>query len=294
MDRIIYDCDNTFGVPERPVDDGLALLYLLGHPRAEILGVTTTYGNSTVDVTYDNTKRMLRELGRSDIPVLKGGASKERRHSEAAEFLADLAGRNEGRLRILATGALTNLFGAYKADPDFFGKIKEIVLMGGVTEPLFLNGVKLDELNFSCDPEASCCVLTKGGHISIATGNNCLPAYIRREDFERRLMGAANPIGRYICEQTRSWFDAKVKLYGLNGFYVWDGVAAACLLEKKLFARRAHRYTASVEDLRSGFIGRVGGVSQSAAQAANLPVIRDADVFRDALYMGWTSVRMCG
>ena len=29
---LILDCDNTMGVPGRDVDDGLALLYLLGSP----------------------------------------------------------------------------------------------------------------------------------------------------------------------------------------------------------------------------------------------------------------------
>lgn len=49
MDHIIFDCDNTFGVPECPIDDGLALLYLLGKPQAELLGITTAYGNGSVE-----------------------------------------------------------------------------------------------------------------------------------------------------------------------------------------------------------------------------------------------------
>ena len=47
MRKIIHDCDCTFGINGCDVDDGLALLYLLGDPEAEILGVTTTYGNNT-------------------------------------------------------------------------------------------------------------------------------------------------------------------------------------------------------------------------------------------------------
>ena len=35
---------------------------------------------------------------------------------------------------MLATGSLTNLGGAYEKDPHFFEKVKEIVLMGGITE----------------------------------------------------------------------------------------------------------------------------------------------------------------
>ena len=46
MRKIIHDCDCTFGINGCDVDDGLALLYLLGDGQAEVLGVTTTYGNN--------------------------------------------------------------------------------------------------------------------------------------------------------------------------------------------------------------------------------------------------------
>lgn len=37
MRKIIHDCDCTFGINGCDVDDGLALLYLLGDPEAEVL-----------------------------------------------------------------------------------------------------------------------------------------------------------------------------------------------------------------------------------------------------------------
>jgi purine nucleosidase len=76
--------------------------------------------------------------------------------------------------------------------------------MGGITAPLFVGGVKMDELNFSCDPEASRCVLTRGENVSILTGNNCLAAYMRRADYESRLTSAANsqqPVSTTRCER---------------------------------------------------------------------------------------------
>jgi inosine-uridine nucleoside N-ribohydrolase len=287
MDYIVFDCDNTFGMPECPVDDGLALLYLLGKPQARLAGVTTTYGNADVDAIYENTKKMLLDLGRSGIPVLKGGASKNSRKSEAAEFLAEQANQNPGTLRILATGALTNICAAYELDHEFFGKVKELVLMGGITAPLLLNGIKLDELNFSCDPEASYCVLTNGGHITAATGNNCLPAYIKHEDYISRLQNSPNPIGRYIYEQTKSWFDVKVKLYDLNGFYAWDEVAAVYLLEKDMFADHWHRYSVTPADLERGYIGNQ---DRALTHTLNLPTLRNVGAFREALYESWLRV----
>ena len=47
--RLIMDCDCTRGVPGCDVDDGLALMYVLGCPEAELLGVTCSFGNNAQD-----------------------------------------------------------------------------------------------------------------------------------------------------------------------------------------------------------------------------------------------------
>ena len=39
MKKIIFDCDNTFGVKDCDVDDGLALMYLLGNRETQLLGI---------------------------------------------------------------------------------------------------------------------------------------------------------------------------------------------------------------------------------------------------------------
>ena len=39
MKKIIFDCDNTFGVKDCDVDDGLALMYLLGSREAQLLSL---------------------------------------------------------------------------------------------------------------------------------------------------------------------------------------------------------------------------------------------------------------
>jgi inosine-uridine nucleoside N-ribohydrolase len=35
-ERIIFDFDNTFGIDGCDIDDGLALLYALGHPQPHL------------------------------------------------------------------------------------------------------------------------------------------------------------------------------------------------------------------------------------------------------------------
>ena len=67
MRKIIHDCDCTFGINGCDVDDGLALLYLLGDPEAEVLGVTTTYGNNTLEKVYENTKKFVKKIGHDEL-----------------------------------------------------------------------------------------------------------------------------------------------------------------------------------------------------------------------------------
>ena len=64
---IILDCDPGH-------DDAIALLLALGSPELELLGVTTTYGNQTLEKTTANALRVLELAGRTDVPVAPGAA----------------------------------------------------------------------------------------------------------------------------------------------------------------------------------------------------------------------------
>ena len=96
MKKIIFDCDNTFGVKDCDVDDGLALMYLLGNREAQLLGITSTYGNSSLDVVQAVNLRMLEELGRRDIPVKRGGGKRGWLPREGALFLGGKGGPPPG------------------------------------------------------------------------------------------------------------------------------------------------------------------------------------------------------
>lgn len=270
------------------MDDGLALLYLLGHRDAvRIEGITTTYGNSDVDTVYDNTKSILSEL-ELDIPVFKGCPDRHSIYSEAVEHMVRSALSSGDDLYILATGSLTNVYRAYGAEQQFFEGIKGIVLMGGITSPLIINGRNMEELNFSCDPAAAYCVLSKGKNVSVITGNNCLPAYFTHADYHSRLCREGSRLGRYVYEKTRCWFDYMKDAYDSTGFYGWDVVAAAYLAEKELFADCPFSSAATVQSLQQGFLpqGNTDG-----GFMINLPRIKEAGVLIEDVYRAWQRIQ---
>ena len=62
---VILDCDPGH-------DDAIALLLALASPEIELVGVTTTHGNQTLDKTTDNALRLLALVDRTDVPVALG------------------------------------------------------------------------------------------------------------------------------------------------------------------------------------------------------------------------------
>ena len=287
MKRIIFDCDNTMGVIDCDVDDGLALMYLLGCPDAEVLGITATFGNNKVDVVMDCTERLLNDLGRTDIPLKKGGAARGEYDSEAADFLVETVNRYPGEVSILATGSLTNLGGAYRKDNTFFDKVKEIVLMGGITSPLVFEKKIMDELNFSCDPEASFDVLAKGHDVSIATGNNCLKVLFEKEEY-KTLFKTGSVAAEYIQRETDYYYQYNENDYGIMGFYNWDVTAAVYLMHPELFTDRKRKFKLSVEDLKTGFLRE----SEENNGVLNLPEIGEEYPFKKNIYDTWMTVKM--
>lgn len=292
---VIYDCDNTMGVPGCDIDDGLTLLFLLGCEDAELLGITCAYGNNSQDTVYSNTLRLLREWGRSDVPVIRGAADpglrraymetggvqdqKVLRRSEASAFLACKAREYSGSLCIVATGAMTNLAGAEEDDPGFFGNVKTISCMGGITEELFVGGIHMDELNLSCDPYASLRVISKGKEVRIATAQNSLQSYFGRDEFNDYLDSHEGPVADMLRRETSYWFDLYEKEWNCRGFVNWDVMAAMQLLSPDSLDLRK---TVIAPDIRSLSSGSLNGNGEPVE--VFLPEIADHDLYFSTVY----------
>ena len=126
---IVLDCDPGH-------DDAIALLLALASPEVELLGVTTTYGNQTLEKTTENALRVLELVGRADVPVAEEpsgrscASSSSRRTCTAraastgpccrrrgrrlprrtpSAFLAELIDGSADPVTLVATGPLTNI-----------------------------------------------------------------------------------------------------------------------------------------------------------------------------------------
>ena len=291
MKYIIFDCDSTVGLPGKPMDDALALLYLLGRPReAKVLGITCTFANGTAKEVYASTKVLLEEIGRTDISLLPGADREEDPRSDAARFILDTVNTHPGEITLVAIGSLTNLYGAWLLDNTVFDKVKEIVIMGGYTAPVFYHTRHLEELNFSVNPKAAACVLNHGRNISILTGNNTLePSYLPKEEFvEKMCSGSAS--GRYIAEKCGYRFDDKAVRDGDAASYCWDVVATVYLLHPELFTEVPTHCFITECGMYSGWLAPTEAADDTVL--LNLPSVKGLAAYREEMYSGWLDFRM--
>ncbi|MBZ5679688.1 MAG: nucleoside hydrolase [Acidobacteriia bacterium] len=128
------------------IDDAFALALALRSPELQILGVTTTFGDTETRAKL--VDRFLGEVGRSDIPVAagaptitknpltqrryaEGGHFAKASHPDASGFLLEQIRRYPGQITLIAIGPLVNLGAAIDKDGATFRKLKRVVLMGG-------------------------------------------------------------------------------------------------------------------------------------------------------------------
>lgn len=287
MRKILFDCDNTMGIKEKDVDDGLALLYLLGREDVEIKGITTVFGNSTLKDVNQATNQMLKELEISEIPFHSGAKDKNDLDTAAAKFLVKEAKRFAGDITLLATGALTNLKAAYQIDDNFFNYFEEIVLMGGVTEALKFNEKEVKELNLSCDPEAAKLALEAEVKVTLATGNLCLDAFFNQQDWDY-----VRSNHQYIADYIREWYFYGQKLIGQNGFYLWDLVSALYITHPELYADKYYNLESQIKDLKTGKIILQSGKKDNKkdSRVINIPTkIKDVKQFKEIIFTAWSN-----
>ncbi|WP_275106733.1 nucleoside hydrolase [Nocardia brasiliensis] len=172
--KIIMDVDTG-------VDDSLALLYLLGSPEAEIVGIASTAGNVPAPQVAANNLAWLDVCRAPEIEVALGALeplavplrTTEDTHGPqgvgyaelpvserplsartAAQMWVDLVRAHPGEIVGLCTGPLTNLALALRLEPELPTLLRRLVIMGGAFNHPG-NTTPTNEWNVHVDPEAA-------------------------------------------------------------------------------------------------------------------------------------------
>lgn len=286
MKNVIFDCDCTIGIENCDCDDALALLYLLGRDDINILGITATYGNSDIDsvmhslLNFKDDLIKLSEDGNvseklanklANISIVKGGEKSGCFISPAADFIADTASKMPGVVHIIGTGSTTNIGGAIKVEPRVASQINSVTLMGGITAELKFEKATMNELNLSCDAEATSLILDNISNLNILTANNCLDSFIQADRYEDLLKSSSSKVRQFIFDATKYYLPYNQNIYGLDGYILWDVIAAAYFCEPELFQDKYFTFNKSTSDLDVGYLSLA-----ESNYGINCPTIKDA------------------
>ena len=175
------------------IDDMVALLIAATAPELNLRGVTCVAGNVEIHHVARNTGKILRMVGRGDVPVSIGAARPLHRRLRTApdthgptgtgyveltgedpdlgstdytavpapRYLAAHIQRRPGQLSVVALGPLTNIASAAMNGVDLAGGLRELIWMGGTLEERG-NTTETGEWNACVDPEAAEAALAAG------------------------------------------------------------------------------------------------------------------------------------
>jgi inosine-uridine nucleoside N-ribohydrolase len=251
---IILDCDPGH-------DDAIALLLALASPEVEVIGVTTVYGNQTLQKTTANALRVLELVGRTDIPVAAGAERPLSRellvaahvhgesgldgpvlpapssspvHEDALAFIHEAVTASAEPVTLVPTGPLTNIAGYLHRHGE--GGLREVVLMGGAVAEG--NMTPAAEFNAWADPEAAQTVFSSGLDVTMV-GLDVTHRAVTTPALQARLQGSG-PVGAFVADLIDFFSLYHRKTYGWEGAPIHDAVAVAHVVDPTLLTT-AHR-----------------------------------------------------
>lgn len=287
---VVVVCDNTMGIPGGEIDDGLALLYLLGcrNPRIEVAFVCATHGNAPTERTFEATRALCMQVA-PGVPVLRGADAGDPSPSEAARALVELAWSDAGpATALLSLGAVTDLATAERLRPGTLSRFGRVCLMGGVTRTLVVGKRIMDELNLSVDADAALAVLASGARLSVADAHDCLPLTFAGPEFLGRLGAGCGAGAELIARTCTPWIEYARTEWGVDGFVGWDVLAAAALAQPDLVELVPYRVALYSRFLHAGLLCEAGpDVPDELAADVRLVRICDAAALAREVYAAW-------
>jgi inosine-uridine nucleoside N-ribohydrolase len=259
MHKVIFDTDPG-------IDDAMALLFLATSPEVELIGITTTFGNGTIDTTTRNALYLGERFGIA-APVARGAGAplvgepgdppdfvhggnglgnvelpatiaRKPDPRPAHKLIIDLVRANPGEVEIVAVGRMTNLALALREDPGIAALVKQVVIMGGAfgISGVLGNVTPAAEANIWGDPLAADEVTAAAWPLTMV-GLDVTQQTRMPTEYLRALADDGGEAGQFIWNISRFYEDFHQK-GGVDSIFVHDSSAVAYLLRPELFETR--------------------------------------------------------
>ena len=251
--KIIIDTDPG-------IDDAMAIHMAFADPRLDVLGLTTIFGNVTIDIATRNALA-LAEMAHYKTDISKGATTPRRRPLEppadfvhgaegfgnvppitprgsanpldAARYLCETCAAHSGEIIICAVGPLTNLAAALDHDPAIANHVKAVVVMGGSAAP-HGNVTNVAEANIWNDPDAAECVFAASWPVTMVGLDVTEKAQCTPADFAQLAEKAPN-IGGFLDAATQFYFDFHENKTGIRSCFMHDPSAVLAITDPEYF-----------------------------------------------------------
>ncbi|MGL4767007.1 MAG: nucleoside hydrolase [Formosimonas sp.] len=244
------------------VDDALAIAFAAQHPEIELVGLTTVYGNVSVEQATKNAGFLVDLLDIKHVPVAKGEAvpSVQKPHSfpdfvhgkngfgdidvnyptdfapideSAADFIVRMINENPGEIVLVPVGPLANIAAALKKDPSIAQKVKQVVIMGGAAH-VEGNVSPAAEANIWNDPHAAQVVFEAAWPIVMVGLDVTYQTIMPNEPMER-IAAAAPKVGGFLQEICAFYANFYRNVAGFDGFSLHDPATVMYVTNPELF-----------------------------------------------------------
>lgn len=250
--KVIIDCDPG-------IDDALAIILALKSKEIEVVGITTVSGNVESLQGAKNALKVLKLLGRLDIPVYLGEGKPVKRELVTAQdthgedglgetFLEEVSSeyirengvdfilntlKNEENVSIIALGPLTNLCRAIEKDSETFHRVKEIVSMGGAYKS-HGNCSPVAEFNYWVDPHGAREFLKKFNGEFTMVGLDVTREIVLTPNLREMIHQFKDEIGDFIYDITRFYVDFHWEQERTLGCVINDPLAVEYFINREL------------------------------------------------------------
>ncbi|HAT4209203.1 TPA: nucleoside hydrolase [Clostridium perfringens] len=250
--KVIIDCDPG-------IDDALSIILALESKEIEVIGITTVSGNVESVQGAKNALKVLKLLGRLDIPVYLGESKPVKRELVTAQdthgedglgetFLEEVSSeyirengvdfilntlKNQENVSIIALGPLTNLYRAIEKDSETFHRVKEIVSMGGAYKS-HGNCSPVAEFNYWVDPHGAREFLKKFNGEFTMVGLDVTREIVLTPNLREMIHQFKDEIGDFIYAITRFYVDFHWEQERTLGCVINDPLAVEYFINREL------------------------------------------------------------